>query len=386
MLGVIALAVREPPGLVDVDDDVVDVRMLGTATHDVGDDLLRLAERPVVDRVVHAMEGPGRVDVGGEVRGQRHQGHTCGVGDVGNQLRLTARVGQQHRAKATRAARRSEHFQLLEPIAVVVHANRAVGAAERIERLVGTNDRARVRHRVARRDFGTTDLQNHDGLAGIGGALQRRTKRCGTANCLKEQADRARALVLDVKCQPVRCVTTGLRPDRDNTPKADAWAEGEHRLPDRAGSDDGSDAAVAEARTDRAHPRGGAFRDGDPHAIDPDADGVGGDQALTHGGTGDVALFPRRLGPESGNREHAVPSGNGLVERRHDRAGAQGNRHDVGRKRHVGDARHAAMPRSLLALRVHADNLAAVGAEVLQQRVAGPAIRRTDDRRAANVE
>ena len=386
VLSVVPLAVHKPPRLIDVDDDVVDLRMLRAPAHDVRDDLLRLTEGPVIDRVVDTVERPGRIDVCREICGQRHQRHAGGVGDVGNQLGLAAGIREQDRAQPTGAARRPEHLELLEPIAVVIHADRTVGTAQRIERLVGTHDRTGVCHRVARSNLRAANLEDHDGLARVGGALQRRTKRSGTSNCLEKQADRARALVVNVEGKPIRRIAAGLRPDRDDTTKADTRTQSEDRFADRARPHDGCDTTIAEARTDRAHPWRWPLGNGDAHAVNADAHGVGGDQPLADGGAGDVALFPCGLGTQARNREDAVAGSKSFVERGHDRAWTESDRDDVGLERHVRDIRYAAVPCSLLALRMHTYDLAAVCAEVLQERVARSAIGGADDRGAANIK
>ena len=136
VLRVLALTVRKPPRLVDVDDNVVDLRMLRATAHEVRHDLLGLAERPIVNRIVHSMEGPSRVDLGCEIRRECHQWHPSSIRDISHEFGLTTRIGQEDRTQTARTSRRAEHLELLDPVAVVINANGTVGTTQRIERLV----------------------------------------------------------------------------------------------------------------------------------------------------------------------------------------------------------------------------------------------------------
>ena len=110
--------------------------MLRAAAHEVRHDLLGLAERPIVNRIVHSMEGPGGIDLGCEIRRECHQWHTSSIRDISHEFGLTTRIGQEDRAEAARTSRRAEHLELLDPVTVVVDPNCTVGTTQRIERLV----------------------------------------------------------------------------------------------------------------------------------------------------------------------------------------------------------------------------------------------------------
>ena len=220
-------------------------------------------------------------------------------------------------------------------------------------------------HSVAGSDLGTANLEDHDGLAGVRGTLQCSAERHWTSHGFKEQSDCSRALVLDMKGQPICGVTTCLRANRNDVSEANARAECKQGLRDRARTDNRRNTTIPKTRANGTHVRRRAFGDGNTHAVNPDAHRIRGIQALTHRCAGAVALLTGGFGAKPRDCENTMPRSDRLVKCRHDRACPKRDRNNIRLKRHVFDVRHAAMAGSLLTSRMHADHFAAVRTEIL---------------------
>ncbi len=130
-------------------------------------DALRVVHGPGVERVagreVVGELGAQRVD---ERLGQRREREAGGLGVVGEERRLAARLGHGADPHPARAPFPAERLERLDQVGEVVHLDYAVGGEHGREGPVGADERAGVSKRHARPGLRAPDLEADDRLAG----------------------------------------------------------------------------------------------------------------------------------------------------------------------------------------------------------------------------
>ena len=157
----------------------------------VHDALVR--DGPGVERV------PGREVVrelgpepAGEVLRQRLERDSRGLGLVGEQRALAARLGDGRDPRAARPSTASEDLERLDELVEVLDLDRAVPLEDGRERAARADQGTRMGERGAGGGLRPPDLQADDDLPGERAPLERRDELLGAADGLQKQADRAR--------------------------------------------------------------------------------------------------------------------------------------------------------------------------------------------------
>ena len=155
---------------------------------------------------------------------------------------------------------------------------------ERGEGAVGADHGPGVGERGPRGGLRAADLEADDRLAGLGAAGERIGELPRAANGLEEEPDRAGRLVLCEVVEELCRAADHLPAGGDHGAEADAGADPEQRLGDRARLADDRDAAGPERLRHRPDPERELAGRSDAHAVRPEED-----DALLDGAVGDPA-------------------------------------------------------------------------------------------------
>ena len=317
------------------DDDVEGARAHEHLERSREDDL-GLVDRPGVERVAGrevVREAPDQL--GGHCFGERLERHPGRLGLVGEKRALAARLRDGGDARPTGSARAAEHLEGLDERREVVHLDRSVSAQQRGERALRPDDRARVGEGRTRASLGAADLEADDRLSTLGAAGERGGEGSGPANGLEEEADRRGVLVLREEVEKVGGVADRLPTRRDDAPKADARADAEEGLGDRARLRDDRDKARPEGVGHRPDPERQLAGGSDAHAVRADERRALGRRALGDAPC-DLGARGARLVPEPRQEERANARGERVLEGLPRRARAR----RAGRRAQASPAEH----------------------------------------------
>ena len=280
------------------------------------------------------------------------------------------RIGQPAVAARARAAHR-ERLGQLEQLVDVVGPGGAGLLHQRAEGGVVAGDRAGMRRGRARSGRGGADLEHRDADAGVGAQRQRLAQPRAVAVALQEERDRAHALALGERVQPVAGVDDGLVAARDHRVQAQAAARGQRVDGDVAALRDDGDMAGLGGHERVAPQRRAVVEGDDPVAVGPADRQV---VAVGRGAQGGLqALAVGRLA-EAGRVDDgaAAPACAGLVDDLGHARRRDGDDDRVDGLGQVGDGGHARAPVHAPARRVHAPYAPAeAGAPEVAQRLVG---------------